>query len=238
MVGILVLSNILPPRQVVDGKFVHDRASVRSLDFRLDVEEGSGRLNNLDVLVKVSGERPLGCSRDGVAVTVLVVGVLCLEKLLGLLDGNDNRDPVLCRGVADVLDAVLRQPAVNLVDALCLRADDVGDLSSCEVLAITFVAWVGDLDQMALNKTLVALGQADLEVDGLSLVGRASCLPSTRDDMAFLDLVVVGGSGGQGVCAEQSSKSTQRDGEGDSCHCCLQMTLVRDAEVEMQQKYR
>ena len=110
-----MLTLFLPPRHWVRRKVVSNRTPGLNLCFW--TEERSGRLNDIDMFVEMKWQRPLCGSGEGVAVVVLVLGVGCLEKLLGLLDWHDDRDPVVGRRVANLADSVLDEPFVDQVFA-------------------------------------------------------------------------------------------------------------------------
>jgi hypothetical protein len=118
------------------------------------------------------------------------------------------------------MSSMLFEPLVNLTDAGLLWTDDVGDLGGSEVLAVALVVRIRDLHEVAFDDTFIALLQADLEVDGLSLVGGTGCLPRTRDRVGLFDLVVGRGNCRQSIGgAEQSADGAQRDGECTDGHC-------------------
>jgi len=141
------------------------------------------------VLVEVKWQRPLGGTRQGGTVTVSVLGVGGLEKFLGLFDWNDDGNPVVGWRVANLVNTVLDEPLVDQVLAVGGWTNNVCDLVGAEVLAVTLVFWVGDLEQMTLDGALVALLQSDLKVDGLRLVGGSHSGPDARHWVALLDCI-------------------------------------------------
>lgn len=186
MVAVDMLASVLPPAHWVSVLTGH---WTPRLEHSLGCEEGRRGLYHIDVLVEVQRQRPLRSAVDGGSSVVLELGVLGLQKLLGLRDRNGDGDPILSWSVVEVLNTVLGEPLVHHVHTVVVRADDVGDLLGGQMLAIASMAWVRHLDEMALHNALVALLDTDLEVDGLGLVGLANGGPGARNMVALFDRV-------------------------------------------------
>lgn len=209
---------VVGPRHTVtampcDGTFLrHDtRCALRGS------EEGGGGLDNINVLVQMSGQRPLWGADDGGAIVVAKDGVGGVEERLDLFDGQDDGEPVFCRGEDGGVNAVLAQPGVDEVDGAVGGGDQVADLCGRQVLAITLVRGIGDLNGVLLEDVLVAVSETNLKLDGVGSWSARNGGPADGDRMALLECVEMVGSGRNG---NDSAEQGRHKGEGGEVHEC------------------
>lgn len=156
----------------------------------LRIEERVGRLDNFNVLVKVSRQTPRAISgpdKRG-AVIVREDGELGVEQTLDFVDWQSSVDPFLGRRELSA-DTMVVQPGKNSIDSLIRRLDQFADLVGGQVLAIASVRGVRNLAHMAVQLLMVVLGKTDLEVDHVVVLGGARYSPAPGNGVDFLDCI-------------------------------------------------